>query len=131
VSAGQRREGIRLIAENVADRSRVLGEEDPRTLTARDALAVAYRLQGDVDDAVQLSGKVTAQRMRVLGAAHPDALTSRMGMARSQAAAGDLDAAAALLSAAMQDAESLPPRHPHRTALAECAEAIGMTLLEG
>jgi tetratricopeptide (TPR) repeat protein len=129
VAAGRRREGIQLIAENVADRSRVLGEEDPRTLTALDALAVAYRLQGDVDDAVQLSGEVTAQRMRELGPAHPDTLTSRMGLARSQAAAGDLESAAALLSAAIHDAESLPPGHPHRTALVECAEAIGMTIL--
>ncbi len=79
VSAGRRREGIQLIADNVADRARVFGEEDPRTLTALDALA-----------------------------------------------------ATALLSAAMQDAEqSLPARHPHRTALVECAEAIGMTTLEG
>jgi hypothetical protein len=55
-----------------------------------------------------------------------------MGMARARAAAGDLEAATTLLSAAMQDAEqSLPARHPHRTALVECAEAIGMTTLEG
>jgi hypothetical protein len=126
-----RRKGIQLIALNVADRSRVFGEEDPRTLTARDALAVAYRLQGDVDDAVQLSGEVAAQRMRVLGPVHPDTLTSQMGLARSRAAAGDLEAATALLRVAMQDAESLPPRHPHRTALVECAEAIGMALFDG
>ncbi len=110
----------------------MLGDEDPRTLTARDALAVAYRLAGDVDDAVELSGQVAAQRSRTLGPAHPDTITSRMGMARAQAAAGDLEAATALLSAAMLDAEqTLPPRHPHRTALVECAEAIGMTRREG
>jgi hypothetical protein len=55
-----------------------------------------------------------------------------MGLARAQAAAGDLEAATALLSAAVQDAEQvLPPRHPHLTALVECAEAIGMTRREG
>jgi hypothetical protein len=52
VSAGRRRVSIELIAENVADCSRVLGDSDPRTLTALDALAVAYRLAGDVDDAL-------------------------------------------------------------------------------
>jgi hypothetical protein len=93
---------------------------------------VAYRLAGDVDDAVELSGQVSVQRRRTLGAAHPDTLTSRMGLARAQAAAGDLEAATALLSAAVHDAEqALPPRHPHLTALVECAEAIGMTRREG
>jgi hypothetical protein len=67
--------------------------------------------------------------MRVLGPAHPDTLTSRMGTARSLAAAGDLEAATALLGAAMQDAESLPPRH--RTGPPSSSAAIVMTLLEG
>jgi hypothetical protein len=55
-----------------------------------------------------------------------------MGLARAQAAAGDMEAATALLTAAVQDAEqALPPRHPHLSALVECAEAIGMTRREG
>jgi hypothetical protein len=49
-------------------------------------------------------------------------------MARAQAAAGDVGSASVLLGAAMRDAEQvLPPRHPHLTALVECAESIGMT----
>ena len=67
--------------------------------------------------------------MRVPGPAHPDTLTSRMGTTRSQVAAGDLEAATALFSAAVQDAESLPPRT--RTGPPSLSAAIGLTLLEG
>jgi hypothetical protein len=92
VSAGRRREGIRLIAVNVADRSRVLGEEDPRTRT-RSPPGWEWR------------------------ALRPPQAT--------------FEAATALLSAAMQDAESLPPGTRTGPPSSSAPEAIGMTLLEG
>ena len=51
--AGRYSDGIELIEANLADRVRVLGDEDPRTLAARDALAVAYRLAGRTEDAAR------------------------------------------------------------------------------
>src|SRR5919109_870841 len=73
-AAGEWRRGLDLMITNLADRVRVLGDDDPRTLTAADALATAYRLAGEVDEAVALSGRVAAERRRVLGSAHPDTL---------------------------------------------------------
>jgi hypothetical protein len=127
ISSGRRREGIELLLANVADRSRVLGEEDPRTLIARDALAVGYRLAGRVDEAVELSAQVVALRTRVLGPQHPDTLTSRMGLLLAQAAAGDVESATAGLVSALTDAErALGLRHRHTLAIAECGSSIGL-----
>ena len=80
----------------------------PRQLTARDALAVAYRLAGQVAAAVGLHAHVVEQRIRVLGPAHPHTLTSRRGLALARIAAGSAGAAANVLSAALVDAEEVP-----------------------
>ena len=61
--AGRRRDGLALLESNLADRVRCWGDEDPRTLTARDADAVALRLAGRVDDAVNVSTRLGAVRM--------------------------------------------------------------------
>ena len=88
---------------------------------------MAYRLSGDVDDAVALSSLVTAQRTRVLGYDHPDTLTSRMGLALAQAAAGAVDSAYAVLTTAIVDAEeTLGSRHRHTRALVECGRNSGL-----
>src|ERR671915_2476887 len=50
-SAGSWQEGLDLLAANVADRTHAFGPSDPRTLTAADALATAYRLVGRIDEA--------------------------------------------------------------------------------
>jgi tetratricopeptide (TPR) repeat protein len=63
------------------DLERVLGESHPRTLTARNDLALAYRLAGRVGDAVALYERVLADRERVLGQSHPDTLTTRNDLA--------------------------------------------------
>ena len=105
----------------------MLGDEHPETLTARDALAVAYRLTGDVDDAVALSALVTAQRTKALGAAHPDTLTSRMGLALARAAAGAIESAYAVLTSAIADAEkALGANHRQTVALLECGRQSGL-----
>jgi hypothetical protein len=127
VAGGRQRQGIRLLAFNLADRERILGYEDLRTLTARDALAVAHRLAGNVDDALALSTQVTAQRRRRLGPTHPATLTSRMGLALAMEAAADVERAVTLLTAAINDArQAYGPKHLHTTALLECRGALMM-----
>jgi hypothetical protein len=113
--------GIKLLTVNLADRARLLGDEDPRTLTARAALAVAHHLAGNDDDALALSTHVTEQRRRRLGPTHPDTLTSQMGLALALAAAGDRERAITLLTTAINAAEQAHgPKHTHTIALREC-----------
>lgn len=127
VAAGNRRKGIKLIADNLAARVRVLGDEHPETLTARNALAVAHRIDGDADTAVLLARQVAVQRSRALGPTHVDTLTSRLGLALALAAAGHLTTAHGLVASTMSDAEAaLGPDHEHTLALIECGESNGL-----
>ena len=97
------------------------------TLAARNALAVAHRVNGDVDTAVELAKQVAVQRSRTLGPEHADTLTSRMGLALAMAAAGHLTTAHGLVASAMSDAETaLGPDHEHTLALIECGESNGL-----
>ena len=50
VQAGRWQEGIDVLEGNHAARIRALGDDDPRTLTAGDALATAYRLAGRAEE---------------------------------------------------------------------------------
>jgi hypothetical protein len=127
VAAGNRRKGIKLIAGNLAARVRVFGDDHPETLTARNALAVAHRINGDVDTAVDLAKQVAVQRSRALGPEHADTLTSRMGLALAMAAAGHLTVAHGLVSSAMSDAKTvLGVDHEHTLALLDCGESNGL-----
>lgn len=129
VAAGERR-GLDMMITNLADRVRMFGADDPRTLAAADALASAYRLAGVADEAVELSTRVTADRRRILGPTHTDTLVSRMGMALARAAAGDVMAALTLLEVTLHDSEQAHgSRNPHTIAMranaAGCLAALG------
>ena len=118
---------MKLITGNLAARVRVFGDEHPETLTARNALAVAHRINGDADAAVELAKQVAVQRSRTLGPAHVDTLTSRMGLALAMAAAGHLTTAHGLVASTMSDAEAaLGADHEHTLALIECGESNGL-----
>ena len=127
VSARRHRAGIAAIEANLADRSRVWGEEDPATLTALDALATAHRLDGDIAVAVRLAKRVTAQRTRMLGATATDTVTSRMGLICAVTAAGDQAAAVVLLRSAIDEVEQAHgPADARRRALVECGAGNGL-----
>ena len=116
-----------MIVGNLAARVRVFGDEHPETLTARNALAVAHRINGDVDTAVTLAKQVAVQRSRMLGPEHVDTLTSRMSLALAMAAAGHLTTAHGLVASTMSDAEAaLGADHEHTLALLECGESNGL-----
>jgi hypothetical protein len=123
VAAGNRRKGLKLVTSNVAARARVLGDDHPATMTARDALAAAHRMAG-ADTAVDLAKQVVLQHSRALGPAHVDTLSSRTGLALALAAVGDVTSAHRMLSVTMSAAEdTFGPDHPHTLALVECGES--------
>ena len=65
----------------LADRSRVLGEDHPDTITARGNLAYAYRSAGRLKDAVPHYERVVADRERIGGPDHRDTIASRAVLA--------------------------------------------------
>jgi len=67
----------------IAVYTRVLGPEDPNTLSSRNNLANALKGQGKHAEAEQQYRAVLAIQERVLGPEHPDTLGSRMGVANA------------------------------------------------
>ena len=75
----------------LADRSRVLGEDHPDTISARASLAYAYRTAGRLKDAIPHYERVVADRERVQGQDHRDTIASR-AVPRRRLPAGTADA---------------------------------------
>ena len=67
--------------QNLADRARVLGEDQPQTLTARNNLAYAYESAGLLGEAIPLFERALADFVLVVGEDHPDTLTARHNLA--------------------------------------------------
>ena len=86
-------EAIDLFERVLADSTRGLGPNHPRTLAARDALAGVYRETGELDRAIPLYERSLADRLRILGADNPDTLRSRNNLAYVYQTAGRLDQA--------------------------------------
>ena len=78
---GRLRDAELLLRDVVQQRSAVLGDHHPDTLTSRHYLSRVLRERGQLAEAQPLLAATLAARTRVLGAAHPDTLTSRNGMA--------------------------------------------------
>jgi len=97
-----------------ADCERVLGPDDPDTLTVRDNLAAAYRAAGRVAEAIALHEQTLADRERALGPDHPDTLTSRNNLALAYAQAGRTAEAIPLHEQTLAALERvLGPDHPY------------------
>ena len=93
--------------------TKTLGPDHPRTLAARNNLAIAYQSAGRLDEAIDLHEQVLADRERVLGPDHPHTLTSRSNLAIAYRSAGKLDEATDLHERALADRErTLGPDHP-------------------
>ncbi|WP_181872873.1 tetratricopeptide repeat protein [Billgrantia montanilacus] len=76
--------------------ARLLGEEDPDTLTSMSNLAETLRDQGHLADARALHGQVLAVQRRGLGEEDPDTLTSMSNLAETLRDQGHLACARAL-----------------------------------
>ncbi|MFF2007032.1 tetratricopeptide repeat protein, partial [Kitasatospora sp. NPDC058201] len=92
---------------------RVLGEDAPHTLTARNNLAATYQAAGDPARAITLHEQNLQDRTRVLGKNHPDTLTTRNNLAHAYRQAGDLTRAITLHEQNLQDrTRVLGKNHP-------------------
>src|SRR3984957_5391397 len=81
VDGGRWKEAEKLQVLVVETMKRVLGEENPDTLTSMANLASTYRKQGRWKEAEVLEVLVMDTRKRVLGEEHPDTLTSMANLA--------------------------------------------------
>ncbi|HWS37157.1 MAG TPA: tetratricopeptide repeat protein [Actinoplanes sp.] len=111
------------------DAVRLLGSEDPSTLTARGSLASAYWQAGRTADATGLLEQVAAARARVLGAEHPSTLTAHANLGASYRKAGRTGDAIAIEEQVAADmARLLGAEHPNTlTAHANLAASYWQT----
>ncbi|WP_159474492.1 FxSxx-COOH system tetratricopeptide repeat protein [Streptomyces caniferus] len=87
----------------LSDMVRVLGDDDPDTLTTRNNLAHAYWSAGDLGRAIPLFEQTLTDTVRVLGEDHPDTLASRNSLACAYQSAGDLGRAIPLCEQTLTD----------------------------
>ncbi|WP_331734026.1 FxSxx-COOH system tetratricopeptide repeat protein (plasmid) [Streptomyces sp. NBC_01220] len=110
---GQSTLAIIYLQRALTDRTRVLGEDDPDTLTSRNNLAYAYRSVGDLGRAIALYEQTLTDRTRVLGEDHSDTLASRNNLAGAYRSVGDLGRAIPLYEQTLTDMERvLGENHP-------------------
>ncbi|MFD9068271.1 tetratricopeptide repeat protein [Kitasatospora purpeofusca] len=118
------------------DAERLLGEDHPGTLTARNNLATSYWQAGRTDEATVVLERVAADRERILGPDHPDTLTARANLASAYWQAGRTDGAVDLLRSVAENQDRvLGPVHPDtvmsRAGLATVLTRRGRALLPG
>jgi len=87
---GRLRDAERLLRDVTGQRSAILGDDHPDTLTSRHYLARILRDRGQLAEAEALLSATLAARRRVLGVAHPDTQTSSNGMADLLRVRGEL-----------------------------------------
>jgi tetratricopeptide (TPR) repeat protein len=121
---------IAVLRPLAASAERVLGADHRDTLIARNSLALAYRLAGDLGRAIPLFEETLAARERVLGQDHPDTLTSRHHLAFAYRSVGDLARAIPLFEATLAARERVlgaedPDTLISRNNLAQACETMG------
>jgi serine/threonine protein kinase len=84
-----------LLEQALKIRRRVLGDDDPDTLSAANSLAGNVYFQGRVDQAKQLWLEALEGRRRVLGDDHPDTLESTLNVGNAYFGQGQYDEAEA------------------------------------
>ena len=90
-----------------------LGPDHPRTLVARNNLAVAYWSVGRLEQAIPLFERTLTDRERILGPEHINTLISRNNLAKAYQDAGKLEQAIPLFERTLADRERiLGPDHP-------------------
>jgi tetratricopeptide (TPR) repeat protein len=127
---GQLAEAITRFERAVKLRERVLGTEDPDTLTSRNNLAYALLNAGRLAEAIGLFEQTLADRERVLGTDDADTLTSRHNLAYAYEIVGRLDEAILLYEQNLPDTERVqgadhPDSFTARNNLAGAYHAVG------
>jgi tetratricopeptide (TPR) repeat protein len=103
VGQGQVTQAAAYLQRALADTMRILGNDHPQTLAARNNLACAYESAGDLGRAIPLHEQALAESARVLGDDHPDTLAARNNLAYACESAGDLGRAIPLYKQALAD----------------------------
>ena len=85
----------------IADRERVLGPENPLTLSSQSGRASVALAAGDVADAALRFRNLLDARIRVLGAAHPLTIDTAELLATAEERLGNVDVARALTDSAL------------------------------
>jgi tetratricopeptide (TPR) repeat protein len=92
---------------------KILGPDDPATLTIASHLARALLVAGQAAQAVEWSHWVLAGQMSALGPGHPDTLATRVSLGRALVAAGQPHHAVTVVAKATADYErGHGPDHP-------------------
>ncbi len=100
----------------VRDRTRVLGDEHPETMTSTNNLSGVYRALGMHDEAEKLSLREIEVSVRTLGEDHPDTITSIANMGNSLRNRKRYDEAMVYLDRALRNARKSLPRDAQGTA---------------
>ncbi|MEV0176126.1 tetratricopeptide repeat protein [Streptomyces sp. NPDC050803] len=93
---------IAVLERVAAERSRLLGEDHPHTLTSYASLAYVLLSVGDRARAMSLLERTATERAFVLGEDHPDTLGSQLYLGEALRAEGRLDRAEAVLARAAE-----------------------------
>lgn len=84
---------ISVYTQSLATHMRLLGPDDPETLTTRGHLASAHESAGDMSTAITHYVQTLSDRERVLGPDHPQTFLSRVALAAAYQGSGDPDRA--------------------------------------
>ncbi|KAJ5723843.1 hypothetical protein N7488_001878 [Penicillium malachiteum] len=104
----------------VVDLSRkVLGEDDTRTISHMDSLAITYRKQGQLKDAERLEIQVLAHDIKVFGYDDPNTLFTMENLALTKKELGRVGEAQELLQDCVAKWNRFLPEHPHAVVASE------------
>jgi tetratricopeptide (TPR) repeat protein len=103
IEVGDPERAIALHQQTLDESRRVLGEDHPDTLAARNNLACAYWEARDLERAIALFERVLDELRRVLGEDHLHTLTCRTSLANVYRMAGDLERAIPLYQQALDE----------------------------
>jgi tetratricopeptide (TPR) repeat protein len=111
---GRTKEALHWLTKCFSIRSK-LAEDHPDRLASQHALAGAYRVNGQVKEAVTLLQHVVKVKADVLAEDHPDRLVSQHELAGAYQANGQVKEAVTLLQHVVEvSKDSLAEDHPHR-----------------
>jgi tetratricopeptide (TPR) repeat protein len=93
---GRWEESATMEKEVLQRRRRILGEENPDTISAVNNLATTLQSLGKLDEAAAMHEKVLEMRSRILGDEHPDTISATSNLAAILHSLGKVDEAAIL-----------------------------------
>lgn len=99
---GRHDEAVEFLTKARDTRRRLLGPDNPDTLTTADQLGTAYIEAGRVEAAIPLLEEVVQRRRKTLVAKHPDTLASINNLAMAYLEAGHPDRALPLMKEALE-----------------------------